>query len=112
MSKRLIGWKQTLLLLSLGGAALAVPLPGFCAQYLTNSDLVAFYGNAGANTIDSVFDPARNLFKTPAQVTAGNVSDWEAIVVNPTVTVLENMWRHWVWTQVPADPPGVTYGGD
>ena len=88
-------WKKTLLLLSMGAATFAFPFPGGCAQYLQNSDLVTFYQTSGGQMIETIFDPAR--FGDPT-------SDWSTIVVNPTITTLQTVWNHWVWTQFPQDP--------
>lgn len=97
MCKPLVAWRKRLVLLSVGASAFLFPfMAGGCSQFLQNSDLIGFYQAAGEQSINAFFDPARNLF--------GPNSDWAAIVVNPTVNVLETVWDHWVWSQFPKDP--------
>ena len=100
MSKRSVTWKRTLLLLSMGSAACfalpALPFPGACAQYLSNADVVGFYQTVGGQSIDAAFDPARNVW--------GPASDFNVIVLEPTLDVFQTVWDHWVWSSFPRDP--------
>ena len=101
MSKRSVTWKRTLLLLSMGSVACfalpALPMfPGACAPSLSNADVVGFYQEVGGQSIDAAFDPARNVF--------GATSDFNVIVLEPTLDVFQTVWDHWVWSSFPRDP--------
>jgi len=91
MSNRMIAWQKQLMLLAVGGCPLAFGLStGACA---TNADLVEFFQAAGSASIAAVTDSASAVGE-----------DFEAIVVDPTTTLLQELWRNWVALQFPRDP--------
>ena len=95
---RLVTWKKAVLLLGMGTAAVVFPMPfpGTCSPFLSNGDVIGFYQTTGGLAIDAAFDPARGIY--------GAGSDWNVIVLEPTVDVIQTVWDHWVWSEFPKDP--------
>ena len=96
---KIVSWKAKLVLLGMSATVLSVGFPVLsptaCSQYLTNNDLVGFYQTTGGLAIDAAFDPARNIY--------GAGSDWNNIVLEPTVNTIQTVWNNWVWSQFPQD---------
>ncbi len=94
MSKRLMAWKRSLILLSMGGSTMAFLLSGYsCAQ---NIDFTNVLTQAGTASIDAISDGVFNDNKAN--------SDYDLIVRGPATTFVKALWSEWVFTQFPQDP--------
>lgn len=91
---RTVAWKKALVLLSIGGSTLAFGLwnGAGCGNNLLNANLVDYYTAVGQGSIEAALDPA-----------AAIGSDFDAIVVQPVSTLLQDWWGNYVEQRFPLD---------
>jgi hypothetical protein len=92
MSKRFSSWQKAVLLISVGGAPMFLPLFN-CAQ---NADFQGAVTTIGNNAIDRISD-----------TTFANGADYEAIIRGPATAFVQAVWSNYVATRFAQDPVGL-----
>ena len=98
MSKRLMAWKRSLILLSMGGSTMDFLFNSYsCAQ---NVDFTNILTQAGTASLDALSDGVFNDNKAN--------SDYDLIVRGPATTFVKALWSEFVFTQFPQDPQRIS----
>lgn len=106
MSKRLAGWKRSVMLLAMGGSTFGFGLGNQlfnCDGNLQNADLETFYRGAGNGFIGA---EVSNAFTSGTNAGIFG-SDFNATFQQPLTRLAQAYWSNFVFLQFPKDAPPV-----